>query len=310
MSYFVEDLLNSIKLRSFAPISQSTLEDDDIIALAQEEMSLKLVSDLISVREEFFETTEDQSILINKSHYPVPSRAIGNALKALYYVDSNGNQYELVFIDSSRRNEFETSATNPRAFMIEGDEVVLLPKPSQTLGTLRFLFPARPSNLIATTSCAKITGKTTVSSTVEFDVDTDLTASLSTSSYVDIQCSKSPFKLWTYRALIQAITATKITLRLADVLDQSGSVVEPEVGDYICPTGFSNIPQLPVEFHPVLSQMVNVRLMGSLGDLNKKAVEEGELERLRANALKLVKNRVEASPKKMNKRHTLIKYMR
>jgi hypothetical protein len=310
VGYLVEDLLNSTKLRSFAPISQATLEDDDLIAMANEEMSVKIIPDLISVREDFFSMTEDASLIIRTSHYPIPSRAIGNALKELFYVDSNGNLSPLNYVDSSRRSDYELTGSTPEAYTFEGDEVVIFPTPEASQGSLRFLFAGRPNMLIATESCAKISLVTAGVSTVVFDVDTDLSASLSTSSYVDIVSLKSPFKLWSYRALIQAISATQITLLLTDVQDQAGFNVEPQVGDYICPTGFSNIPQLPIEWHPVLSQMVSVRIMASLGDVNKKAVEEQELERLRSNVLKLVKNRVEAAPKKVSKRNSLVRYMR
>ncbi|MBA3754991.1 MAG: hypothetical protein H0X02_01610 [Nitrosomonas sp.] len=310
MSFFVEDLLNSIKLRSFAPISQSTLDDDDLVSLAQEELSLQLVSDLLDVREDFFTTTEDVSIVNNTSHYSIPSRAIGNSLKKLFYVNSAGEIFPLNLVDSARLAEYSLTGNSPESYYFAGDEVVLVPKPNQTTGSLRFLFAAKPNTLTLTENCSKITLVTAGVSTVVFTVNTDLTASLTTSSYVDVISVKSPFKLWTYRALIQAISATQITLLLSNVIDQEGVNVEPQVGDYICPTGTANIPQIPTEFHPVLSQMVNVRLMGSLGDLNKKQVEEAELMKLRNNALKLIRNRVEASPKKITKRNTLITYLR
>lgn len=309
MGFLVEDLLDSIKLRSFAPISQATLSEADLIALANEELGLNLVSDLVSVREDFFTSYEDTLIRANVAYYPIPSRAIGNSLKKLYFVDSSGNLIPLNLIDSSRRHEFALSGSQPQAYYFEGDEIVLAPKPSSAIGSIRFVFPCKPNQLISTESCAKITSSATVGSTVVFDVDTDLTASLTTASYVDIVSAKSPFKIWTYRALISAISATQITLTLTDVQDEAGLTVEPQAGDYICPTGFSNIAQIPTEWHSVLSQMVNVRLMGTLGDLNKKASEQAELERLRGNALKLVSNRVEASPKKISKRNSLITYL-
>lgn len=309
MGFLVEDLLESIKNRSFAPISQSTFSDERLILLANEELSLNLAADLVSIREDFFTTYEDTSIRANVSYYPIPSRAIGNALKKVFYVDQLGNEFALNLIDSSRRNEYAPTGPSPQAYYFEGDEIVLCPKPDQALGSIRFLFPAKPNALIATSSCAKITNKTEGVSTITFDVDTDLTASLSTSSYVDIISSKSPFKLWTYRAQILAISSTQVELALVDVQDQAQAVIEPQVGDYICPSGFANIPQLPTEWHPVLAQSVNVRILGSLGDLNKKASEQQELDRLRTNALKLSGNRVEASPKKISKRNSLISYL-
>jgi|GEM_PF-3079655 len=310
MSYFVEDLLESIKNKSFAPISQNTLDDNDLITMADEELGLSIVSAISSVKEDFFMTTEDTPILANTSHYSIPSRAIANSLKEVYYVDSGNNESPMRYIDSSRRSDFELSGSNPRAYYFEGDEIVLVPKPSVSSGTIRFLFPAKPNTLIATSSCAKITGSTVGASTVVFDVDTDLTSSLTTSSYIDVLSSVAPFKLWKYRALIQAISSTQITLLLSDVINQSGSGIEPQINDYVCPSGFSNIPQVPTVFHAVLSQKMSVRLMGSLGDLNKKASEQAEYKELLEQALRLIRNRVEASPRKISKRNSLVKFIK
>jgi hypothetical protein len=309
MSYFVEDLLEAIKNRSFAPISQNTIDDDALISMADDELGLSIVSAICGVKEDFFMTTEDTSVIQNTSHYSIPSRAIANALKKVYLVDSAGNEAPLTYIDASRRNEYELTGS-PCAYYFEGDEIVLVPKPSATSGTIRFLFPAKPNTLIATSSCAKITGSAVGVSTVVFDVDTDLSASLTTSSYVDVLSSVAPFKLWKYKALIQAISSTQITLLLSDVIDQAGVNVEPQVNDYICPTGFANIPQIPIVFHSVLAQKMNVRLLGSLGDLNKKAAEQAEYMDILEKALKLIRNRVEASPRKISNRSSLTRYLK
>lgn len=310
MSYFVEDLLERVKRRSFAPISQSTFQDSDLIDLLNEELDLNLVASLVEEREDFFLTTEDTAILQDTNYYPIPSRAIGNALKSLFYVDDSGYLSPLKLIDPSRRAEFTQTGTRPEAFYIEGDEVVLVPTPSVTLGSLRFSFPSKPNKLIATSSCAKITTVTNNDPTATFAVNTDLTANLSAGDYVDFLSVTSPYKLWSYRVEITQITSSEIEVDLADVINQAGSSIEPQVNDYICPTGFANIPQIPTAYHPVLAQMGVVTMLEGLGDLNKLARASATLQKLEINAKKLIRNRVESSPKKMSSKGSLVRFLK
>lgn len=61
--------------------------------------------------------------------------------------------------------------------------------------------------------------------------------------------------------------------------------------------GYSNVPQIPVEFHPVLAQMVVVQLLQAFGDNNKTQVAIAILNEKKSEAMKLVKTRYENSPK-------------
>lgn len=310
MGYFVEDLVESVKRRSFAPISQSTFDDSGLIALANEELDLGLVADLVTIREDFFLTVESTPIIANTNYYPVPSRSIGNTLKTLFYVDAAGNEKLLNYIDPSRRSEYPLTGSAPSAFYLEGDSVVVVPKPTASTGSLLFQFPSKPNQLIATTSCAKITAIVNNTPTASFTVNTDLTTSLIVGQYIDIISVVSPFKLWAYRARITQITSTLIEVSLAGVLDQAGLNIAPSVGDYICPSGFANIPQIPTSYFPVLAQLVVVRILESLGDANKQLNATNTLRTLEAKAIKLVQNRVEASPKKVSTRRSLVRYFR
>lgn len=310
MSYFTEDLLTSIKLRSFAPISQATFDDTNLLSMAYEELELKLVSDLIGVREDFFLTSEQQSIVANKSHYTIPARSIGGALKDVKFLDANGNvKSRFPRIDVARRGDYALTG-EPEAYYFEGDEIVLVPTPVSSIGSVEMHFPAKPSKLVLTSECAKITGKSEAAGLATFTINNNLSLTLSVGDYVDFLSSKAPFKLWSYKAQITAITDITIDVATADVLGQDGATIEPEINDYICPTDCANIPQIPTAFHPVLAQMVCVRLMESLGDINKLNAASATAEKLRVDAIKLVKNRVESTPQKVSTRRGLVRYFR
>jgi hypothetical protein len=306
MSFFVEDMVTSAKFRSMAPISQNTFQVDDIITLADEEMLLKLVSDLFKIREDFFLRTKRTALTQNITHYRIPKRAIGNTFKVLYYVSPSGvYSPPLTKIDMDKRYLYQDTNAEPQAFFIEGDEVVLVPTPSVSAGYIEFGFFSKPNRLTATSNCAKIIGISTLAGTTTLSVNTDLTSSLSVGSQIDFLSAQSPYMLWADTVSITAITATTIAVLASDISDVN-SLVYPQLNDYICPTGYANIPMVPEEFHPVLNQMVAVRLIASLGDINKWNAAKAELQEMRMEALKLVKNRVETAPTKVVSQNGLL----
>lgn len=304
MQYLTEDLLSSVKLRTLMPTSQATFQDADLITLANEEMQLKLVGDIMSERENFFLTSELRSVLAGVDTYTMSSRSIGNSLKAVWFIDSLGNKKRLTQLGLETLPNFAVRG-DPQSFYIAGDEVITLPMPVVTGGSLRYDFYARPNKLVATSTCAKATSKSTALGLTTFTVDTDLSATLSVGSLVDFVSMTSPFLLWAYQVPVTAITSTTIQVSSALISDQAGNV-QPINGDYICPTGTANIPQVPQEFHPVLAQMIANTVLLGLGDMQKYQLGEARLKEDRANALKLIKNRVESSPLKITTPNGLV----
>lgn len=310
MGFFTEDLISAIKARSLAPISQSTFSEEDLLALATEELRTTVTSDLIKIREDFFLDDEDVAIEANVANYAIPSRAISNALKEVKFVDSAGNESPpLPRGDSTDSAFYQGGGSQPERFYIQGDEIIVLPKPLTASGSLRFIFPARASELIATSSCAKITVIGSSPTTASFTVNTDLTASLVVGSKIDIQSVQSPFKLWAVGLPITQITDVLIEVDISGVTNIN-DVIQPQVDDYICPTGFSNIPHIPIEYHLLLAQTVVKTLMQSLGDANKESKAEATVDKMRQALGLMSKNRVESTPQRANRRNKLLNSFR
>jgi hypothetical protein len=263
------------------------------------------VGDIMAVREDFFGISETRALRAGVNRYSVPKRAIGGGVKVLTLVDSSGSESApLTRIDGSRRYEFSGSSGQPSAVEFEGDECVVYPTPPDATCSLKFQYYQRPNRLISTEDCAKITAVADGVTNVTFTVDTDLTADLVTGDQVDIVSAKAPFLLWGSELPIVAISSTQFQIARSGIVDQA-SVVEPVVGDYICPTGYSNIPMLPEVFHPVLAQYISNRLLEALGDLNKLAAGEARAQKMITKAIHMVKNRMESSPIRAVRRNGL-----
>lgn len=295
MKLITEDLITSVKVRSMVPISQNTFDTDVVVQVLNEEMNTRVVPGIMSIRENYWLTSKLVALTANLDHYAIPTRAIGDALKDVWYADSSGNrQYQMNQIGVPHLSSSAQTSNRPVEYLLKGDEVLVFQKPNVSQGYIEFWYYRRINDIAKTSSCAKITAIASAGGTTTFTVDTDLTASLSVGSKLDIVSSQSPFLLWSEDAVITAITTTTIAIATISVSNVVGTV-EPQVDDYICPARKTNIPMMPEEWHPVLAQCGAIRLVSSLGDLNKATLLKNELkEELLPNCLKLITNRVES----------------
>lgn len=297
--YLTEDIVSSAKRSEWFPLSQTTLVDpDDLIALANEEFQTKLVPAIMSVREDFFLATKQVNIQANLPNYTLPERAIGNAFKDLLYMPNASDQAAKYPLPKTTIHDVQTwsaGAAVPGQFYMQGDQVVLNPTPSATVGALLFYFYARPNKIVPTSSVAKITGISVGVSQTTLTVNTDLTAlatPVGVGSLVDLLRAKSPFALYNMDVSVQAITSTTITLNNTDVQDVVGNLLL-QVGDYICPAQTANIPMVPQEFHPILGEMVAYRALKGVGHKDQMMACAANITEMMKNAFKLIGMRVE-----------------
>lgn len=306
MFYTTDQLLDSIKVRTLAPSSQQTFTDANLISLANEEMQISLVPDLISLREDLFLDVKTITLVASVPLYPIPERAAGNALKKIFYKDANNNRYPIARQSVSRLDE-NTSATGlPSGFILQGDDIRIMPVPNGS-GTLEAFYQKRPSDLVLVADCAKISSVSSVGGTTTFTVDTDLSGTLATGSLVDIVNGQSPFLNWAIDQSITGITSSTIEVATSGVVNEASTVL-PGVGDYICAAQTTCIPMIPQEFHPILAQMVAARLMEALGDLQKLQAVNSKLAEMRRQAFQLVGNRVESDSIHVVKRFGALAY--
>lgn len=296
MFFFTEDLVSAIKRSGFIPTGQTTFGDpDDFIALANEELQTRLVPHIIKIRQEFFTKHTTVPLLNQINHYPVPERAIGNSLRDVFFLPNASDSVNKILvkkIDEHDQQIYQGNTGNVISFYMEGDEVIVIPTPVNPSGVLMFYYFRKPSKIVSTSSCAKITGISSAPGLTTLTVDTDLTASLPAGSLVDFVQVKSPFLSRYIDVAIQSITATTIVVNTTDISNEAGTL-DTKLNDYICPAQQTNIPQIPDVFHPILSEMVVARCMKSLG--NMPALQELKMElveKLR-DAWSLIENRIE-----------------
>lgn len=304
MFYLTEDLVTAAKRSEHFPVGQTTFSDpDDLVAFANEEMQKRIVPFIMSVRQDFFLYYKVSNLVSNLSRYALPERAIGNALKDIFYVPDTSNlqvRYPIPKADLHDMQNWATGGSNPSVHRIEGDEVIVVPTPSNPNASSALMMYAfmRPNKIIPTSNCGKVTAVSQGVSQTTLTVDTDLTLStlttvLSSGSLVDVVSGKSPFRLRAYDVSIQSITSTSIILNNVDIQNEA-SLVTISVGDYVCPAQQTCIPMIIQEIHPVLAELICARVNKAQGALQNYQASMAEVKESLANALHLISNRVEA----------------
>lgn len=157
--YTSDDLIAAVKRNMSFPTAQVTFSDDDILQFANDELFLTQVPSVMQYHEDYFTFQgDDIALVINKSKYDIPYRAIGLKLNDVYYVDQQGSLRELSFVQPTDRAFFQSNEGNlstPYHFYIQANQVVMTPDIGEGAnGSLRFIYYLRPNNLVPNSRAA------------------------------------------------------------------------------------------------------------------------------------------------------------
>ncbi len=297
-------LIASVKRRANIPENQATFSTPDFLAFINEELSLNLVPSLLSLHEDYLLYFDDIDLVDEDADYAIPSRAVGNKLRDVQYLDSNNNQYEMtrISIGDIPDNTGAYTQNRARTFYIQNNRVHLIPPiQGSASGKLRMFYYLRPSELVEETRVGVITGINT--STGEVTVSS-LPTHFSTSLKYDLYKHESP-----HRQLIIDINATSVNSSTNTITFATTDVPsELVVGDHIAQATECIIPQVPSDLHVVLAQYVAERILEAQGDtegLRNAKVKSREMEIKAGN---IIDNRVEDAPIKLVNRHGALRY--
>ena len=288
MAYTTTDLLNSIRQRGSIPTttnSSNVNNTTNLLAMATEELHIKLLPMILSAREEYYVTYKDYSITANQATYTIPTRASGQVLRDVQLI-SGTTVKSLPLIDSERITS--TATGSPSAYYLEHNKVVLYPTPSTTVDTLRLRYYLRPSRLAATSACVQITAIDTATFTVTVAA---VPSTMTANAYIDYVAADAPFQNRAIDQLISSVTSTTIIM--------TGLPSDLAVGDWVALADYTPIPQIPFEFIPVLSQMTVVKSLEALGDREGAKNAAADLQIIQNNALALIAPRNHGEPKKV-----------
>lgn len=273
-------LIDTVKRIANIPDNQSQISDEQILNFANEEISTSLLAVILAKKETYYTINHDVEIS-DKSvkKYALPTRAIGSKIEWIgyYYNDNPEDDYELNMITYDQRGERISGISNTtyanRRFYFENESIVIDTRDSDIdFDVLRFRFNIQPNTLVASTRVAVITGIDTTTGLIT--VSDTIPDNFTTTSKIDFIRSDSPNNILDYDIDLVSLNSSAKFFEV-DPLDIPDQL---QVGDRICLAQETDLIYAPTEMHPILAQMVAVRVLESNGDdartaqntLNKK----------------------------------------
>jgi hypothetical protein len=287
------ELVPQVQRLAHIPLANVTFQPADICAFGDAECRTALLSQILSVRESYYLTYSD--IAANASGvYAIPYRAVGGRVHDLQMVIGN-SVYQLARIEPKDQSDTLNPPTNTYAFYFRGNNIVTLPILPD--GVLRVWYYVRPSNLVAQATCAQVTDFDLVANTVTVAA---VPSGYSTGVVIDFTQDQPPFGLLSFDVALTNVVGSIFSV---------GSGLVPStiaIGDWICLAGTTPVPQLPLEFYPLLAQRVSVKILESQGYLTKMAAAQKKLMEMEKDVMSIINPRDEGNPKKITPSRSLV----
>lgn len=306
------DLITDVTRLAMTPTATGigTL-NTDILAIANMELSSRILPLVLSINEEYNVQTIDVPIIAGQSQYRMPDRAMGSKLRDVRYIQG-GTQLPLPRIEIEQLQAFTLNAQGvPYGFWLEAGSINLVPVPPAG-GALRIRYYTAPRKYVewngSTTSAtigivASVQGYYTVNRYNDTVGATPTLPGFTTplTKQVDIISSRTPYE---YLAIDSVVTTTgtpRFTVPSAPNLAGNAPNLSPNIraGDIFASGDTSPIVQLPDEAYPLLVARVAINLAYQLGDFEKGAALEKMYLNQEASYLKMFSPRVDGAPKKM-----------
>jgi hypothetical protein len=295
-------LISAVKRIANIPDNQSMISDAQILHFCNEEFTTSFLPLVLSEKETYYTIREDIEITDStENRYPVPYRAIGSKLEWVGFYDTNSNNEEIptelnmvTFDQLSQRSGNYDSGNSSRRFYFENESVVIDSRnASLDFDFLVFRYNIQPNTLVASDRVSVITGIDANSGLITVDNVPD---NFATSSKIDFIRTQAPNNILNYDVAIVDVNASSLLFQV-DPLDIPEQLA---VGDRICLAQETDLIYAPTELHPILAQMVAVRVLESNGDDTKTA--EKTLRKMEDKSQFLMTSRDSSSPVKVSVR--------
>jgi hypothetical protein len=280
MAKTVDRLLSGIKRRAIVPSSQPLLDDDDILEMSDDVVEEEIVPLIMSVRQDFFVTTDSEDIAADTAAYDIPYRAIGRTLRDLKLYD--GTNYRDLALVALEDEHLFSSGTTPHSFYFRGDKVVLVPEPASALTSgLQFWYNLAPSRHVVVADAALVVSKTTTQVTVS-----SVPSTITTGTVVDFVQGISGNSILGMDKAVTNATSTVLTFASGDV--PTGLVA----GDYVSVQQTTPVVQLPNEVTNLVETLTAKRILNALGDFEGAAALDKEAAKAEKNVRLMLEPRV------------------
>lgn len=274
--YLSEALIESIKRRTAAPISQATFDTWDILRVADEQIRSYVAPLMISAAEDYLTAVLDVPIVEGVSTYRPPARSM--RLREVQFL-SDGEPADVP------RIAIENLPYASWGFYMLGDAVKIVGV-DQVVGlTLRLTYYLRPSKLIPSADAGVVASVVGGNITLATAAGADLSAATT----VDLLRGVAPFDVLALDVPAE-VSGSIVTVASADVPVEFGP------GCFVCRPQESPGIQVHPDLFSLVAAASAVAVLDGIGDSEAMERAKAEVARLDATARTLLAHRVEGEP--------------
>jgi hypothetical protein len=284
MAFDSTRIVAQMNLKGSLPEGRFT--DQELLDFAYDSLLSEVAPIVLAVREDYYVTYQDFTVTADQVAYVVPSRALNGVVREVKYIDGT----DVMDLERMDLDDVTTTqgANKPHSFYVSGNSVCPYPTPNATTGTLRVYYFVRPSRIVTTDECARITA--IVGNTASITIPTGWT----TSNTFDLVAGRANFDI-----LSQDLAASSVAAGAITFTTTVPSTLQ--VGDYVALAEETCFPMLPPEGHVVLVQSAVTSALESIGD-PLAANSAAKTAKLMENFRTVLATRVQGAPKALGKR--------
>lgn len=244
--YITDNLLPTLRLLPLMPSVQALFSDSDLLTIMTFEMTSKIIPLIDNQAEEYFIHIEDLDYNTTQTVFDIPTRALAGKLRSVSFVDFNDNEVRIprLRLEDIMSNVNATGlAINPAlwGFYLRNNKVVLYLSSviggSSSFKYLRLRYVHQPGTLVLSTACGQV-----VSISGDAVQVSNFPSTFTTSATYDL-VSNSPQM---FDSLVDDLVCTNVNTGTKTLTFATGTVPdELQVGDWVCLSGQSPIPQIP-----------------------------------------------------------------
>ena len=295
------ELIRNIKRRGAIPTNQSTFENSDFLALANDEMNTVIIPDIFSLQEGYFVDYVDYAVSsdVTENTFAIPAESLFSDVQDVCLIISDGaSEWPLPRLNPKFRatnppgaNQSGSSSfiTSGVGYYIQANAVKLVNRAQvPSTATVRIFYYRRPNYLVYPTEAGEVVSIDSGTNLITLgNIPSDWTIGTS------VCCVKGTpgFDLQFADRSLTAVSSP--TIQLADITDIS-------VGDWICTEGESAVPQIPAETIPLLAQATAIKCLEAQGDVAGVQIAQAKYDKLKEEYMRVATPRVPGSPEKVS----------
>lgn len=285
-----DDLIARVRMAAFIGDETQTEDYTDAWILNElNDMHRQLYErSIVNARSGYWRKALNVPVIAGTSQYPVPPRAVVGGLDRIDIAfDANLNWVTLPEVSEDEARMWESgSPSEPRAFIMRGDQIVILPVPNANC-TLRLTYYSRPSLLMKQQSSTLNGG--TVRGLIQAVIPaiTGFPGAVNINALPLDQSLATPVAIVT-GALVDVVRPTgwhelQVIASPCQVLGLTASFIVGvdvstiQVGDFLRAAEQTDWPNIPDDYARTLVDATAVKILGQLGDYQKAQVLTDEL---------------------------------